>query len=42
MGCKRGEATSHGKAAFKVENAMKNITKEFERNDNDFVAGGMV
>src|SRR5699024_4632567 len=29
--------TSTKKGAFKVENAMKNIRKEFERNDNNMV-----
>ncbi|MGG3926177.1 hypothetical protein ABET51_09250 [Metabacillus fastidiosus] len=29
--------TSPKKGAFKVENAMKNITKEFDKNSNDIV-----
>lgn len=29
--------TSPKKGAFKVENAMKNITKEFDKNGNDIV-----
>lgn len=29
--------TSPRKGAFKVENAMKNIMKEFQKNGNDIV-----
>ena len=37
IGADGNPITSPRKGAFKVENAMKNITKEFEKNGNDFV-----
>ncbi len=37
MGSDGVPITSPRKGAFKAENAMKNIVKEFERNGNDIV-----